>query len=198
MDQAVATAYGWNDLDLGYGFHETKQGIRYTISEPVLRSVLDHFLPLNNLRPAEDEGGGAVVERDNGDRDEGEEGAPDSGVPAGGTYFPSSMGLSFVVSDEAKEIVVEAEWGQYLRVKSDTQNKKDGSAANVWKRNRVVSPPIVLSLKDETIEPFAFHAEHPLVQLQGRMRLTVDGWVVTFFMVNHHEERTPLAKPKAD
>src|SRR5262249_54388405 len=33
MDNAVATAYGWTDLDLGHDFHETKQGIRYTISE---------------------------------------------------------------------------------------------------------------------------------------------------------------------
>ena len=34
MDNAVAAAYGWTDLDLGHGFHETKQGVRYTISEP--------------------------------------------------------------------------------------------------------------------------------------------------------------------
>ncbi len=34
MDNAVAAAYGWTDLDLGHGFHETKQGIRFTISEP--------------------------------------------------------------------------------------------------------------------------------------------------------------------
>ena len=27
MDKAVAAAYGWSDLDLGHGFHETKQGI---------------------------------------------------------------------------------------------------------------------------------------------------------------------------
>ena len=33
MDDAVAAAYGWTDLDLGHGFHETKQGVRYTISE---------------------------------------------------------------------------------------------------------------------------------------------------------------------
>jgi len=26
MDNAVAAAYGWSDLDLGHGFHETKQG----------------------------------------------------------------------------------------------------------------------------------------------------------------------------
>ena len=54
-------------------------------------------------------------------------GAPESGVPAGGTYFPSSMGLSFVVAAETKKIVIEAEWGQYLRIKSDTQHNKDGN-----------------------------------------------------------------------
>ncbi len=32
MDYSVARAYGWDDLDLGHGFHETKQGLRYTIS----------------------------------------------------------------------------------------------------------------------------------------------------------------------
>src|SRR3984893_14237250 len=77
------------------------------------------------LAPKEEEvDAGELDELATGDGDEGEEGAPESGVPAGSTYFPSSMGLSFVASDEAKEIVIEAEWGQYLRVKSDTQNKK--------------------------------------------------------------------------
>src|SRR6266436_3317695 len=63
------------------------------------------------LAPKDEEvDAGELDELAAGDGDEGEEGAPDSGVPAGGTYFPSSMGLSFVVSDEAKEIVVEAKW----------------------------------------------------------------------------------------
>src|SRR5207247_1501116 len=39
MDNAVAAAYGWTDLDLDHGFHETKQGVRYTISEPARREV---------------------------------------------------------------------------------------------------------------------------------------------------------------
>jgi hypothetical protein len=54
MDQAVALAYGWNDLDLGHGFHETKQGRRYTISEAVRRIVLDRLLALNHQRYAEE------------------------------------------------------------------------------------------------------------------------------------------------
>jgi hypothetical protein len=52
MDNAVAAAYGWTDLDLGHGFHETKQGTRYTISEPARREVLARLLKLNHERYA--------------------------------------------------------------------------------------------------------------------------------------------------
>ena len=54
MDNAVAAAYGWTDLDLGHGFHETKQGVRYTISEPTRREVLARLLKLNHERYAEE------------------------------------------------------------------------------------------------------------------------------------------------
>lgn len=54
MDQAVAVAYGWDDLDLGHGFHQTKQGLRYTISESARRTVLDRLLALNHQRYAEE------------------------------------------------------------------------------------------------------------------------------------------------
>jgi hypothetical protein len=54
MDQAVAAAYGWTDLDLDHGFHQTKQGLRYTISEPARREVLGRLLKLNHERYAEE------------------------------------------------------------------------------------------------------------------------------------------------
>lgn len=78
MDYAVAQAYGWNDLindeggtmkdensqdnssliihnsSLQHGFHETKQGLRYTISEPIRREILDRLLQLNFDRYAEE------------------------------------------------------------------------------------------------------------------------------------------------
>jgi hypothetical protein len=41
-------------LDLGHGFHETKQGIRFTISEPARREVLARLLKLNHERYAEE------------------------------------------------------------------------------------------------------------------------------------------------
>jgi hypothetical protein len=54
MDRAVADAYGWGDLDLGHGFHETKQGVRHTISEEARREVLDRLLLLNHERYEEE------------------------------------------------------------------------------------------------------------------------------------------------
>ena len=54
MDNAVAAAYGWDDLDLGHGFHETKQGTRFTISELARREVLARLLKLNHERYAEE------------------------------------------------------------------------------------------------------------------------------------------------
>jgi methylase of polypeptide subunit release factors len=50
MDLAVAAAYGWTDLDLGHGFHDTKQGVRFTISEEARQEVLARVLALNHTR----------------------------------------------------------------------------------------------------------------------------------------------------
>ena len=53
LDNAVMSAYGWA-IDLGHGFHETEQGVRFTISEPARREVLDRLLALNHARHAEE------------------------------------------------------------------------------------------------------------------------------------------------
>lgn len=54
MDHAVAAAYGWADLLLDHDFHETQQGLRYTISETARREVLARLLALNHQRYAEE------------------------------------------------------------------------------------------------------------------------------------------------
>jgi len=62
LDYVAASAYGWDDLDLGHGFHETKQGIRFTISQEARREVLDRLLELNHQRHAEEVSLGLVDE----------------------------------------------------------------------------------------------------------------------------------------
>jgi hypothetical protein len=54
MDTAVAAAYGWTDIALGHDFHETKQGVRFTINGPARREVLARLLKLNHARYAEE------------------------------------------------------------------------------------------------------------------------------------------------
>jgi len=50
MDNAVLKCYCWQDLKLDHGFHQTKQGLRYTISDAARLKVLDHLLKLNYER----------------------------------------------------------------------------------------------------------------------------------------------------
>jgi hypothetical protein len=54
VDNAVVAAYDWSDIKLGHGFHETKQGIRFTISEAARREALASLLKLNHERYAEE------------------------------------------------------------------------------------------------------------------------------------------------
>ena len=54
MDKDVAKAYDWEDLNLEHGFHETKQGIRFTVSEVARKQILDRLLKLNHTRYAEE------------------------------------------------------------------------------------------------------------------------------------------------
>lgn len=60
----------------------------------------------------------------------------------------------------------------------------------------MLAEPFPISLKDCNIAPEVLHPENPLVILQGRMRSTADGWVVTLFLVNQQEERKRCGEPK--
>lgn len=68
MDEAVAAAYGWDDLELEHDFHETAQGIRYTISEAARREVLKRLLALNFERYEEEQRLGVGVAGKKGKR----------------------------------------------------------------------------------------------------------------------------------
>lgn len=52
IDQAVMRAYGWDDLELDHEFHDTRQGVRYTVGPTVRQEILDRLLELNHERYA--------------------------------------------------------------------------------------------------------------------------------------------------
>ncbi|MDP8991533.1 MAG: hypothetical protein M3N31_00480 [Actinomycetota bacterium] len=54
LDHAVAAAYGWDDLVLDHGFHDTRQGTRYTIGPAARTEILDRLLELNHERYADE------------------------------------------------------------------------------------------------------------------------------------------------
>ena len=54
LDIAVASAYGWQDIVLDHAFHETKQGVRFTINESARKEVLRRLSELNRQRYEEE------------------------------------------------------------------------------------------------------------------------------------------------
>ena len=121
-------------------------------------------------------------------KDDTEVGPTDISAPPNETMFPSSMGLSFVVDPEEKDILVNSEWGRYKRVTSAIQVRRDGSSALTWKRERVTGKPQTIPLKDGVFGPLTLAQDQPEVVIQGRIRQTPDGWIVTVFLVNQQEE----------
>ena len=63
LDETVAEAYGWSDLVLGHGHHETRQGTRWTIAPAVQQEILDRLLELNHERHAEEQRSGGSANR---------------------------------------------------------------------------------------------------------------------------------------
>ncbi len=120
-----------------------------------------------------------------------EVGATDASTPPASTFFPNSIGMSFVVENEARSILIKTQWGRYRRIKSSMQvNKKTGAEANVWKREPFIGDPLVISLSEGPFGPFQPRPNtDPAVIVQGKMRLTPRGWVISAFLVNTHPEQ---------
>src|SRR5947209_3274352 len=73
-----------------------------------------------------------------------EDGTADYSAPTAKTMFPSSFGMTFCVSLEAKQLVITARWGHYSRQRSETLATPTGDKKLVWKRGprQGVSKPI--------------------------------------------------------
>jgi hypothetical protein len=56
IDYEVMRAYGWEDLELDHDFHDTRQGVRYTVGPTARQEILDRLLELNIIRHDEDRG----------------------------------------------------------------------------------------------------------------------------------------------
>lgn len=125
------------------------------------------------------------------EQDDVEVGASEAATTPAETFFPNSMGLSFLVEKGTKAILIKTEWGRYRRVKSAQQvNKKTGDAALIWKREPFVGDPQIVPLRNGRFGPLQPRPDSdPLTIVQGKMQETPRGWVVTAFFVNTSPEQ---------
>ena len=122
--------------------------------------------------------------------DDAEVGATDADAPAHDTLFPSALGLSALLDLATEAVIIDSAWGRYLRVHSEQQVKRDGTPALVWKRQPMTGQPQPLPMRDGPFGPLAPHSDQPDVHIEGRLRRTAHGWLLTVFLVNRQAEPT--------
>jgi hypothetical protein len=125
-------------------------------------------------------------------QDNAEEGQSDSAIPPATSMFPSSIGMSFCVSGEIKELEITAKWGHYERKDSEISFKEDGGSIKVWKRTPRQGSKVVPLKDGKPIEWVISPQEVPEVFVQGRVREFKGDWLITLFLVNNQTEPNKL------
>jgi Helicase conserved C-terminal domain len=116
-----------------------------------------------------------------------EEGSTEGSPAPAPSMFPSSLGMSFCVSHEAKTLEVTATWGGYHREASEIITKEDGSAPLIWKREPM-GGTITIPLNDKPFRQLVMGEKGPDVYVQGQSRQQDGHWLVTIFLVNEQRE----------
>ncbi len=107
------------------------------------------------------------------------------------SMLPSSIGLSFELTEAAQALQITVRWGWYQRITIEEQayrRKKGEGYYKVWQRTPIegISEPIVL--REGMMAEWTPDEEQPDVYLPGRMRRHESGWSVTLFLVNGQAE----------
>ncbi len=116
-----------------------------------------------------------------------EDGSTEAANAVSESMFPSSLGMTFCVSGEAKSIRMTAGWGQYERDRSDYLTTDAGNAKTVWKRIPIRAQSQPIALKSGTIEDWQIHPDYG-VFIRGQIRRQDKDWIVSLFLVNGQTE----------
>jgi hypothetical protein len=123
-----------------------------------------------------------------GGRDTTQDGTTDLAPAQDKALIPSSLGLTFSVDLEAKELQVTASWGQYLKQPSEyLVSEKTGNPRRIWKRYPRGGTHR-FKMTEGPVKPVAIDANCPEVVVQGVIRKRSDHWSVTLFLVNDQQE----------
>src|SRR6185312_3713894 len=106
------------------------------------------------------------------------------------SLVPSSIGFTFCVDGDLKELRVEALWGRYLRGESETvPPKEEGKKPpRAWKRIPS-GGSFPLKIADGEIEPVVLDHDTPDVVVQGTIRAKRENGdrLITLFLVNNQD-----------
>jgi len=150
--------------------------------------------PVTPTQPApeeDEETEGEILDGDElalGGRDTAQDGTTELAPAQDKALIPSSLGLTFSVDLEAKELKVTASWGQYIRQPSEyLVSEKTGNPRRIWKRYPRGGTHR-FKLKEGHVHPVAIDPICPEVVVQGIVRPRSDHWSVTLFLVNDQQE----------
>ena len=117
-----------------------------------------------------------------------EDGQVEAPITSSDSLMPSSIGLSFAVTDAVSQIEVTAEWGYYRPDKSDQETTKTGRPKIVWKR-RPVKASHRFTLQEGDLKPWLPEPEEQgAVEVRGRCRRRAESWSITLFLINNQDE----------
>ncbi len=119
------------------------------------------------------------------DTQDGKPSSPVAPVPA---MLPSSIGLTFSVSTQAKAIQITARWGHYRRTRSEVLKDDKGEPKLVWQRQQLEAESEPIPLKVGKIKPWSPSKDFSDVVVSGLMRKYDGTWTITLFLVNGQEE----------
>ena len=121
---------------------------------------------------------------------DGEDGRVEAPITSSDSLMPSSIGLSFAVTNAASQLTVTATWGYYRPDKSATETTPTGRPKSVWKRRPVKASHTFLLQEGELGPWLPEPDEQGGVEVRGRCRRRDESWSITLFLINDQEEPT--------
>ena len=112
-----------------------------------------------------------------------EDGTSEHSSAASKTIFPSSFGMTFCVSSEAKALYLIAGWGQYERTKSEYLETEKGNLKTVWRRYPIRKQSAPVPLREGPLEDWRIHPDYA-VFVRGKVRQQNECWIISLFLVN--------------
>ncbi len=116
---------------------------------------------------------------------DGDEESDDLDASTNLSFVPSSIGFTFCVDGDAKELTISAGWGRYIRTKSEVSSDESGKPYNCWKR-APAGGTHTIPLTSGPMRELQADPALPDIYLKGSVSKPKSGGVklVTLFLVN--------------